>query len=130
MSEQRLQALIEHKEDKGQDVPCLIELLKSMTKFQQPLTLAPRYDGLPGMAARKLDAKLLGHIAQCYVTLLTGVTLSIEEHLTALSKLGHLYFTIYRRHNTKFVSAQHYHNLQTLVRGELFAVATCKVRKI
>ena len=150
--ENLLVSMIDLRHDKGQDVPLLIKLLTEAAKLakhngrvggddensftdpaegvkQADLADARRQEA--GDAGRvwgeKIkEAHLLGHVAGCYLALLTGKKLSISEHLTNLSKLGHLYFVMYRRNKKKFVPHQHYHNTQTMVRSPFYSVAACK----
>ena len=43
-----------------------------------------------------------------------------------LSKLAHLYFTIYRRNGSRYVPPRHYHNVQTMARSVIMSIAVCQ----
>jgi len=148
--EQRLISLIDRRDDKGQDVPLLIELFTHLTKLKShdgavagggntytEASNGIRVDMLNDEEKANAqwgefvkDGILLGHIAACWLALLVGKKLSISEHLTNLSKLGHLFLTFFRRNQTGFMPAAHYHNTITIVRGTFFSVATCQHFKV
>lgn len=144
----QLVSLIDRRDDKGQDVPLLNDLFTHLTKLKchdgtvtgigggNTYTEASngiRIDMLddeeqenPQWGEFVKDGILLGHIAACWLALLVGKKLSISEHLTNLSKLGHLFLTFFRRNQTGFMPPPHYHNTITIVRGTFFSVATCQ----
>jgi hypothetical protein len=76
------------------------------------------------------EFKIIAHISSCFHLLLTGSTKSISEHLTSLSKLAHIVLVAYRKQRTKFMAAQTYENIQTMIRAHYKLVAQAKIEEI
>ena len=77
------------------------------------------------------DAQILGAISKCLLVMIAGTDFnesqvpvaSISDILVASSKLSHLLIVVHRKHKTKFIPNQLYHDLQTLVKDNFFSVA-------
>ena len=62
--------------------------------------------------------EVLAKISQCYLTLLLG-KISVQQHLESLALMAFVMFVVYRHNRTRFCPAQHYGNVQAMVKVSL-----------
>ena len=103
--------------DVGEMVLCLLEIGKLRNKefadFQFNVTAAR---GAVLQATVK-EVQIIAHIAWCLHTALMGKAMSVSEHLTNLSKLGHMLFVVFRHSGTKFLASVAIDRYPLLVAG-------------
>jgi hypothetical protein len=119
-------------EHDGMSVPAAVLTMKKYALIGTLSFAALNFPPLQA-AARQSQYReflILAAMCKCFEDLLTGQHLNIGEHLVNISKLGHLFFVVFRASKTKFVAAQNYSNTQSIVKGLFKAIAQCQIENI
>jgi hypothetical protein len=111
----------------AQNVPAAVKLVKALSGLKgKTVSDFPSRAALT-VAENLRDLRVLAEYAGCFVTLLTGTHLSLEQHLENLSMMSHLLLVLYRRNGSRFVPPQHYANTQRMIRAIFHSVATAQL---
>jgi hypothetical protein len=119
-----------------QNVPYLVKFLKEMGNLRDKeygdYTFEPNATQVQKARYRQMikSIKILAHICHCQHTLLTRDDLNLNGHLTNLATMAGLLFVVYRKQGNKFLPAQNYHNLMSIVKVVFKAVLQAQIESI
>ena len=119
----------------GMNVPSAMRMVQTIARLEMTPFTTLDFGSAPGVAGPGLklqfdEIRIVAAISRCYVTLLTGVTKSLSDHLTNAAELAHLIFVLYRKSGEHFVAGQHYSNVQGMIKCLFAGVANGKVNDL